>query len=190
KVLSATIPKVLRDARVRPEQVVGLGTDFTCCTMLPTKADGTPLCFDKAWRKNPHAWVKLWKHHAAQPEANLINEIGREGNEPFLAAYGGKYSSEWFFSKLLETVNHAPEVYDTADRFIEAGDWIVWQLCGEEKRCLSAAGYKAMWGHLKKGRRKNAECRIEDGASRWGYPTRNFFKALHPKLENVVAEKL
>jgi len=177
RVLAVAIPKVLRLAKAGPEQVIGLGTDFTCCTMLPTKADGTPLCFDKKWRANPHAWVKLWKHHAAQPEANFINEIGHKGNEPFLAAYGGKYSSEWFFSKLLETVNHAPEVYDAAHRFIEAGDWIVWQLCGEEKRCSSAAGFKAM-------------CVYPDGKGGWTYPSPDFFLTLHPKLENVVAEKL
>ncbi len=177
KVLSVAVPKVLREARVKPEQILGLGTDFTCCTVLPTRSDGTPLCSDKKWRKNPHAWVKLWKHHAAQPEANFINEIGRQRNEPFLTTYGGKYSSEWFFSKLLETVNHAPEVYDAADRFIEAGDWIVWQLCGVERRCVSAAGFKAMWVY-------------PDGNGNWTYPGAGFFQTLHPKLGNVVAEKL
>ncbi len=176
-VLSATIPKVLRAARVKPEQVIGLGTDFTCCTMLPTRADGSPLCLEQRWRKNPHAWVKLWKHHAAQPEANRINELGRERGEAFVPVYGGKYSSEWFFAKLLETVNDAPEVYHAAERFIEAGDWITWQLCGLEKRGLSAAGFKSMWVY-------------QDGQGGWTYPGKDFFRALHPALENVVAEKL
>ena len=128
--LEKTIPKALRAAKAKPDQVLGIGTDFTSCTVLPTRADGTPLCFEKQWRKNPHAWVKLWKHHAAQPEANYINEVGRQTNEYFLNACGGRYSSEWFFSKLLEMVNHAPEVYAATERFLEAGDWIVWQLCG------------------------------------------------------------
>src|SRR3989442_11145287 len=75
--LRATIPKVLRGAKVKPEHVLGLGTDFTACSMLPTLADGTPLCCDPHWRKNPHAWVKLWKHHAAQPEAHRINALGQ-----------------------------------------------------------------------------------------------------------------
>jgi L-ribulokinase len=162
-VLSVTIPKLLRAAKVLPEQVIGLGTDFTSCTMLPVKADGTPLCFDRRWKKNPHAWVKLWKHHAAQPEANRINELGRERGETFIKTYGGKYSSEWFFSKLLETVNHSPEIYSAADRFIEAGDWIVWQLCGEEKRSLSAAGFKAMRVY-------------PDGQRAWTYPSPGFFQ--------------
>ena len=177
EVLAVTIPEVLRAAKIKPEQVIGIGTDFTSCTVLPTRADGTPLCLDRRWRKNPHAWVKLWKHHAPQPEADSINEIARSRDEPFLRALGGRYSSEWFFSKLLETVRAAPEVFDAAARFIEAGDWITWQLCGVEQRSLSAAGFKAM-----------RVC--EDGKGGWTYPGRNFFRALHPKLEKVVAAKM
>ena len=176
-VLVRTIRRVLRLAQVQPEQIIGIGTDFTSCTMLPTGADGTPLCLNRRWRKNPHAWVKLWKHHSAQPEANRINELGAARGEAFVSAYSGRYSSEWFFAKLLETVNDAPEVYDAAERFIEAGDWIVWQLCGEERRSLSAAGFKGMW-----------VCPAPGGG--WDYPSPDFFAALHPKLRNVVAEKL
>ena len=177
-VLTKAVPKVMRLAKAKPEQVLGIGTDFTCCTMLPTLADGTPLCSQKKWRNTPHSWVKLWKHHAAQPEANDINKVGAKRNEEFITAYGGKYSSEWFFSKLLETVREAPKVYDAADRFIEAGDWLVWQLTGVEKRCLSAAGFKAM--RVSRARKK----------SEWTYPDRAFFKTLNPKLTDVVAEKM
>lgn len=67
EVFRRAIPAVLQDGGVDPGDVVGLGIDFTACTMLPTKADGTPLCFLPEWRATPHAWVKLWKHHAAQP---------------------------------------------------------------------------------------------------------------------------
>ncbi|MEW6156189.1 MAG: ribulokinase [Verrucomicrobiota bacterium] len=183
KAMRAAISKTLRMAKISGEAIAGIGTDFTCCTILPTKADGTPLCLDPRWRGNPHAWVKLWKHHAAQPEADAINELGRKRNERFVETYGGKYSSEWFFSKLLETVRSAPEVYDAADRFIEAGDWIVWQLCGQERRNLSAAGFKAMWVYP-------APRRPETAQSAWAFPARDFFKALHPKLADVVAEKL
>jgi len=204
KVLSATIPRMIRSAKIRPEQVIGIGTDFTSCTMLPVKADGAPLCADKQWRRNPHAWVKIWKHHAAQPEANFINEIGRQANEAFIRAYGGKYSSEWFFSKLLETVNHAPEVYEAADRFLEAGDWIVWQLCGAETRNLSAAGFKAMWVYPAETGSQTGDGRKETGPSAagkpaldsahsnsaWSYPGPEFFLSLDPLLANVVAEKL
>ena len=120
RVVEEGVPKALKSAGVRPEDVIGIGTDFTASSPLPVKHDGTPLSFLPQLKKNPHAWVKLWKHHAAQPEANRINEIGRERDEEFIRIYGGKYSSEWFFSKLLQVTNEAPGVYDATDRFIEA----------------------------------------------------------------------
>ena len=67
--------------------------------MLPTTADGTPLCLLDELRRQPHAWVKLWKHHAAQPEADRINAVAADAGEPWLARYGGKISSEWFFAE-------------------------------------------------------------------------------------------
>jgi L-ribulokinase len=186
--LKAVVPRVLREAGVAPEQVVGVGTDFTSCTMLPVAADGTPLCLDAKWARNPHAWVKLWKHHTTQPEANRINDLARQRGEAFLRAYGGRYSSEWFFSKLLETVQKAPAVYAAAERFLEAGDWIVWRLCGVEHRGVSAAGFKAMWVHP--ARSAGAGAPASDNAAGWTYPDRDFFRALHPNLTNVVADKL
>ena len=170
-VVEQGVPKALKAARVKADDVIGLGTDFTASTPLPAKRDGTPLCFLPQYRKQPHAWVKLWKHHAAQPEANRINQVGRERNEEFIRIYGGKYSSEWFFSKLLQILDEAPQVYAATDRFIEAADWIVWQLTGQEKRNTCTAGYKAMWV---KGK---------------GFPSREFFGALHPDFANVQ-EKL
>jgi len=171
-VVEKGIPKALRAAKVKAEDVIGVGTDFTASSPLPAQRDGTPLCFLPDLRKRPHAWVKLWKHHAAQPEANRINEVGRERNEDFIQVYGGKYSSEWFFSKLLQVLEEDDEVYDATDRFIEAADWIVWQLTGQEKRNTCTAGYKAMWV---KGK---------------GFPSGEFFRALHPRLETVIEQKV
>lgn len=183
---------LLRRAKIRAEQVVGIGTDFTCCTMLPVLEDGTPLCLEKRWQGNPHAWVKLWKHHAAQPEANEINELGAKRGERFVRTYGGKYSSEWFFSKVLETVKEAPGIYDGANGFIEAGDWIVWQLCGEQRRSLSAAGFKAMRVYPSTSGRpdESRNSRANGVDVGWTFPGREFFGELHPKLANVVSEKL
>lgn len=167
-----TVPRVLQEAAVDPADVIGLGIDFTACTMLPTKADGTPLCVLPEYRDNPHAWVKLWKHHAAQPEADHLNAVARERGEPWLSRYGGKISSEWFFPKALQILNEAPEIYDAADRLIEAADWIVWQLTGVETRNACTAGYKAIWS-------KQA-----------GFPSPDFFAALHPRMRNIVREKM
>ncbi len=171
-VLRVTIPKVLADSGVDPADVIGIGTDFTACTMLPIDARGEPLCCKPEWQENPYAWVKLWKHHAAQPEANRLNQIAAERGETWLSRYGEKISSEWMIPKIWETLNKAPEVYEAADKFIEAADWIVLQLTGEDHRNISTAGYKAIWN------------------KRDGYPDPEFFAALDPRLRNVVDEKL
>ena len=172
RVFQNTIPAVLKESGVNPEDVIGIGIDFTACTMLPAKADGTPLSDLPEYRSHPHAWVKLWKHHAAQPEADKINETARAMNEGWLDRYGGKISSEWFFSKTLQIVNEAPEIYDAADRLIEAADWVVWQLTGTETRNSCTAGYKAIW------------------SKRDGFPSKNYFAALHPELATVIDDKL
>src|SRR5215210_8182077 len=136
-VLRTAVPRAVEESGVDPSSVVGIGIDFTSCTMMPTTADGTPLCFLPEWRNEPHAWVKLWKHHAAQPEADRINEVARQRGEPWLKRYGDKISSEWFFSKALQILNEDARVYRAADRLIEAADWVVWQLTGRETRNIS-----------------------------------------------------
>lgn len=171
-VFAHTIPDVIKKSGISPDDIIGLGTDFTACTVLPVKSDGTPLCFLDEFKNNPHAYIKLWKHHAAQNYANRLNEIASNMKEEWLSRYGGKISSEWMIPKIWQICEEAPEIYESADFFIEAADWVIWQLTGVQSRNSCTAGYKAMW-HKQKG-----------------YPKKEFFKALNPKLENLVEEKL
>ncbi len=170
--LSHVIPAVLRDSGVSPAEVIGVGVDFTASTVLPIREDGTPLCFLPAFRGEKHAYVKKWKHHAAQYEANRLNDVARERGEDFLSRYGGRISSEWLFPKLMQILDEAPAVFDAMDRFIEASDWIVMQLTGVETRNSCAAGYKALW------------------SKRTGYPDDAFFHALDPRLEHACDTRL
>ena len=172
RTFTATIPDVLRQTGTRPEDVLGLGIDFTACTMVPVDATGRALCMTPGYEHEPHAWVKLWKHHAAQPEADDVNRAARERGETFLARYGGKISSEWLIPKILQVLREAPHIYRAAHRFMEAADWVVLQLTGEERRNACTAGYKAIW------------------AKDSGYPAPDYFAALHPELRKVVADKL
>ena len=171
-VLKNVVPDVINKAGVNSCDIIGVGTDFTACTVLPVKADGTPLCFLPEFVNNPHAYIKLWKHHAAQDEANKLNKIASDMKEDFLSRYGGKISSEWLIPKIWQVQNEAPEVYEAADYFIEAADWIVWQLTGKHTRNSCTAGYKAIWHKTK------------------GYPSEIFFKALDKGMETVVKDKL
>jgi L-ribulokinase len=170
-VFTHTIPAVLRQSGIDPKQVVGLAVDFTASSPLPAKADGTPLCFLEQYRDEPHAYVKLWKHHASQPQADRINEVARQRGEWWLKRYGGKYSSEWFFSKLLQILDESPQVYQAIDNFIESADWVIWQLTGKMSRNTCTAGYKML---------------VQDGK----YPSADYFAALNPAFRNVIAEKV
>jgi L-ribulokinase len=172
EVLRRSVPEVIRLAGIDPSDVIGIGVDFTACTMMPLDRDGTPLCMKPEWRHDPHSWVKLWKHHAAQSEATRLNEIAAEREEPFLARYGGKLSSEWMIPKVWQILNEAPAVYDSTDLFIEATDWIVMQMTGRLVRSSCTAGYKGIWHK-------------QDG-----YPSESFYGALAPRLADVAGTKL
>ena len=172
EVLRRSIPEALRLAEAKPEEVIGIGIDFTACTMLPLDREGNPLCFADQWRNRPHAWVKLWKHHAAQEDADRINELARERGESFLDRYGGSVSCEWMLPKIAQTLREDPEVFDAADLFAEAADWVVFALTGELKRNSCAAGYKALWSKSQ------------------GLPEPAFFGAVDPRLERLAETKL
>ncbi|RKP53101.1 ribulokinase [Cohnella endophytica] len=172
EVLRRSIPAVLAQSGVSPADVIGLGIDFTACTMLPVDERGTPLCFKPEWSDNPHGWVKLWKHHAAQDEADRLNAMAAQRGEKFLPRYGGKISSEWMIAKVWQIANEAPDVYDASDLFTEATDWVISQLTGNFVRNSCTAGYKSIWH------------------KREGYPSSDFFKALDPRLENLTETKL
>ena len=171
EVLRQAVPGAVRAAGIDPARVIGIGTDFTACTVLPVLRDGTPLCHLPGLEGRPHAYVKLWKHHAAQPQADRINALAHERGEPWIARYGGKISSEWQFAKALQLLEEDPEIYDRAQRWIEAADWIIWQLCGTETRNACTAGYKGIY---------------QDGH----YPSRDYLAALNPKFAGFAEDKL
>jgi L-ribulokinase len=170
-VIANAVPEAVRVAGIDPSQVVGLGTDFTACTVLPVLADGSPLCELPGYAERPHAYVKLWKHHAAQTQADRINEFAHGRGEPWIGRYGGLISSEWEFAKGLQLLEEDPELYARADYFVEAADWIVWKLTGRYVRNACTAGYKGIY---------------QDGR----YPDRDFLAALNPGFAGFAEEKL
>ena len=170
-VLRTAVPEALAASGVRPEDVIGIGTDFTACTMIPCLDDGTPLNEVPGFEDRPHAYVKLWKHHAAQGQADRITDLAHERHEPWIARFGGRISSEWELAKGLQLLEEDREIYDRMDHWVEAADWIVWQLCGTYVRNTCTAGYKAQ---------------RTDGA----YPSEDYLAALDPDFAGFVSDKV
>lgn len=172
KVLSITVPSVIKKSNVKAENIIGIGIDFTASTILPLDGLGNPLCFHNKWKNNPHSWVKLWKHHAAHKEADYMTQIALERKESFLQYYGGKISSEWMFPKILQVLREAPEVFEETDLFMEACDWITYRLTNQLVRSSNTSGYKALWN------------------KKDGYPSTAYFKQVHHQLENIIETKM
>ena len=171
EVLKHAVPQAVRSAAIDPNDVVGIATDFTACTILPVLEDSTPLSNLEEFRDRPHAYVKLWKHHAAQPHADRINQLGRDRKESWMPRYGGQISSEWELAKGLQLFEEDQEIYERMYKFVEAADWIIWRLCGKYVRNACTAGYKG---------------NLQDGE----YPSKEFFTALNPGFANFAVEKL
>jgi L-ribulokinase len=170
-VLRRAVPAAVEAAGIAPADVIGIATDFTASTPMPVLRDGTPVCRVPGYEERPHAYPKLWKHHAGQGQADRINALAEERGEPWLARYGGRISSEWEFAKALQVLEEDPDVYDRMDRWVEAADWIVWQLCGRETRNACTAGYKGIF---------------QDGR----YPSEDFLAGLDERFASFVSAKL
>ena len=168
-VLAHTLPKLAE--KVAPEDIVGIGLDCTASTVLPVFADGTPLCMTEAFEENPYAYVMMWKHHGAQRQASRMTELALRRHEKWLPFYGGIVNAEWYFPKLLQVLEEAPEVYQAMAHYAEAVDWLVWQLTGTYTRSYGCLGYKSFY---------------KDGS----FPENSFFGELNPAFEDVIEEKV
>ena len=168
--IEKAVPEALAAAGVEKEAIVGIGVDFTSCTILPVDSAGRPLCLSPVWAARPHAWVKLWKHHAAQPQADRINALAEMRGEAFLADYGGRTSSEWLVAKALQILEEDPEVYAAAASIVEGGDWIVGELSGARVRNSCGAGYKGFWSRER------------------GFPSKEFFGELNPRFGDLESK--
>ena len=156
---------------ITPADIAALGVDFTACTMLPVDEAGMPLCFDPAFVGEPHAYVKLWKHHGATCEADEITALAAARGEEWLSAYGGTVSCEWMLPKILETLRASPAVFDSTHRFTEAADWVSRMLTGSETHAAAFAGYKGLW----------------HGGQ---YPSDDFLSVLDPALKGLIGGKI
>lgn len=168
--LKAVISEALEKSGTKPEEILAMCIDFTTCTMISTDSEGVPLCFYEKYKDEPNAYAMLWKHHASQQDADRLLEVATKRNEPWLKKYGGKISSEWLFSKILQILRQTPEIYYATDRFIEAADWLTLMLTGKDVRNAAMAGFKGLWDEK--------------------YPSNEYFEEVDPRLSGIVGTKV
>jgi len=115
QVARTAVPKALAKAGASAQDVAGIGLDCTACTVLPCRADGTPL------RRS-----LLWMDQRSFREAEEISATG----DPVLRYVSGVVSPEWMLPKALWLKRHEPAVYAAAERLVECTDWFMYRLTG------------------------------------------------------------
>ncbi|MSS85450.1 ribulokinase [Actinomycetaceae bacterium WB03_NA08] len=169
--LVESVTGAVKDSGVDAQQIVGMGLDCTSSTVVVTDGEGKPLCEDPAFTHEPHAYIKLWKHHGGNEQAARIVQLAKERNEPWLKRFGGTLSSEMLLPKALETLEKAPEVYYAAEEILDVLDWLTWQLTGRLAYSASDSGYKRIY---------------YDGV----YPSHEFLGQLNPDFADVYSSKM
>jgi L-ribulokinase len=156
-----------------PKQVIGIGIDTTGSTPLPVDAAGIALALKPEFEDNPDAMAWLWKDHTSYAEADEITAAAQKKHPEYLVKCGGRYSSEWFWAKIMRCARVAPKIFEAAASWVEICDWIPAVLAGNTalnsiRRGACAAGHKCMYNPA------------------WGgYPEEAFLTALHPGLGKV-----
>lgn len=155
------------------EGICGMCFDTTGSTPVLTDANGTPLALLPEFTEEPDAMFILWKDHTAVREAEQINALVKESGLDYLMYEGGTYSSEWVWSKVLHVINTNAQISAAARSWVEHCDWMTGLVTGNTRpesmyRSRCAAGHKAMWHE------------------RWGLPSADFLRKLHPRLADML----
>ena len=123
---------------------IGIGISFTSCTIIPVNSKGQPMLNKMDFTKEnaklkPSYFPKLWKHHSvmSQKMADELN-VGLHHHAWLHEVYGGKIGCEWLLPKTLEIYFTDRECFDSIYAFIEAGDFVAFQLCESRKNNSTA----------------------------------------------------
>ncbi|WP_423146056.1 ribulokinase [Rubrolithibacter danxiaensis] len=156
-------------------KVKAISVDTTGSTPVAVDETGTPLALYPEYEDSPNAMFVLWKDHTAVQEAAEINEHAGKFSINYLQYVGGKYSSEWFWAKLLRILREDEDIRKDCYSWVEHCDWIPFLLTGgkkasEIKRGVCSAGHKSLWAE-----------------AFGGLPPDDFFSSLDPLLSGFTS---
>ena len=162
KALTVALGKALAASGAAPGDIVSLAVDTTGSTVVPVDGKLEPL--DDYY---------LWCDHRSKKEAALITEKAHQEGLEAINWYGGTYSSEWGFAKVLHWLRNNPEKRGRMATAVEHCDMATAVLCGiddpaELPRGVCSMGHKWMWN-----------------ADLGGLPPAEFLDRLDPLMQGI-----
>ncbi len=134
-----SVREAVAQARVAPEEIVGIGYDATC-SLVVLGEGGKPLAVGPSG--DPQRDIIVWMDHRATDQTNRINATGAE----VLRYVGGTISPEMETPKLLWLKENKPETFNAAWQFFDLTDFLTWRSSGSLVR--SACTVTCKWTYL------------------------------------------
>jgi len=139
------VKRCLKDAKVSPESIRGIGFDATC-SLVALDAQNKPVTVSPSGRDEQN--VIVWMDHRATPQADRINQTGHA----VLKYVGGVISPEMETPKLLWLKENMKETWARTARFFDLPDFLVYRATGDDTRSLCSTVCKWTYlGHEKSG---------------------------------------
>lgn len=191
--LIGSVRKAVAASGAAAEDVIGIAVDATSLTLVATDESGEAMCLKPEWSQDPNAWIKLWKSHSAQKQAERIEAAAREKRHPLLAQCGGRISCEWAYPKMLETYEQSPELFHKTGRFWDLCDWLTFLLCGEVTRNAGSWCYKFhfdgkslpdenFWDQVRTGFGTGLQGKLEGRVILWGEQAGRLLPSMAEKM--------
>ena len=168
--LEFLIPDLLKNNDIDKSAIIGIGIDFTDCTVFPIDAGFTPLCMLDEYKSEPHAYAKLWKHHTNEKYAKAVENAVLAYDPKILSVTGSRMTSEFLIPKLYEVFCEANDIYQNAYKFVLGGDYIASLLIG--KKDIHSKAFSAKQHY-------NGD----------EYPSRDFFATIDPEFTDAYEAK-
>ena len=132
-----SILEAIRNSRINPKEVVAIGLDATCCSVVFFDEENRPT-------RNPIIWMDV----RSSEEAKFIESI----DDP-ARGYNGysKVSAEWFPCKNLWVKKNQPEIYKKTKVIAEYTDWLTFELTGEWTLGICTTSVRGYYDNKKGG---------------------------------------
>ncbi len=135
--LFEAVQRAFSATQVLPSEIIAVGVDATCPTLVALDADHTPLID-----------AIMWMDIRASEEARDISKVSHSA----LDVIGGSdISPEWFPCKVLWLKRHRPEIYAQAYVILDQVDWLTYMLTGLDTLSLNTVSARWLYNTRKGG---------------------------------------